>query len=241
MIPPPRRAIRFLVLTWLSYAIVGYGLTSASLSFASSVIPAKFEETLLKVVPVAGSVLMGVQYADSTMSTPDSLWVYLPFASEDRFCVSVVSDDGLYNASAEYPLQGRAQGELTLSFPTNQKAELTRYGTRRLSLLGAVRKTCNGVDPPGFTKTYLPLGWSQPSNSKVSILVNAPDIDVQVFDSATRQYTDCKGPISKTPVAFGTECILAIGNGTNEWQGYIVRSSFQDTLPQIPLHIGHRQ
>ncbi len=215
-------------------------LDISSLSFASSVVPAKFEETLLKVVPVSGSVLTGVQYTDSTMSATDSLWVYLPFASDDRLCVSVVSDDGLYNASAEYALQGKPIGQLTLSFPTNQKAELARYGPGRLSLLGAVRKTCKGADPPGFTKTYLPLGWSQPSSSKISILVNAPDMDVQVFDSGTREYTDCRGSISRTPVAFGTECIFAIGNGTHEWQGYILRSSFQDTLPQIPLHIGYR-
>jgi hypothetical protein len=215
-------------------------LTPSSLSFASSVVPTKFEETLLKVVPVAGSVLMGVQYTESTMSAPDSLWVYLPFASDGRLCVSVVSDDGLYNASAEYALQDRPPGQFTLSFPTNQRAELARYGTGRLSLLAVVRKTCSNADPPGFAKTYLPLGWSQPSSSKISILVNAPDMDVRVFDSATRKYTDCRGSISKTPVAFGTECILAIGDGAHEWQGYIVRSSFQDTLPQIPLHIGYR-
>src|SRR5207248_9536262 len=72
---PLRHALRTifqLILTCASYATVGYGLTSASLSFASSVVPAKFEETLLKVVPVSGSVLTGVQYTDSTMSATDS-------------------------------------------------------------------------------------------------------------------------------------------------------------------------
>jgi hypothetical protein len=107
-------------------------------------------------------------------------------------------------------------------------------------LLGVVRTTCNGVDPAGFTLTYLPLGWSQATTSKISILVNAPDTDVQIFDSATKKYVDCNGSISKTPVAFGTECVLIVGNAAHEWKGYVVRSSFQDALPQIPLHIGWR-
>ena len=235
------RSFRKLVWTglvlWLSMLMVAFCCASEPLN---ALVPERFVESLVTRVPVSGTVLVGVQFADSTMPSPDVLWTYLPYKTSDRLCVSALSDDGRYSGTAEYPLKGKGIGQLTLSFPTLRKTELASYGTKRVALLGVLARDCAAPDSGGGSSVYLPLGWVEPPTRRISILVNASDTDARLFDSSTHTYSDCSIRKNQANVAFDNECTITLPDAVHEWHGFLLRSHFQNPLPQVPLRIQSR-
>jgi hypothetical protein len=203
--------------------------------------PDKFEEFFLDAVPVSGTVLVGAQFSDAPINITEALWALLPQTESGRLCISILSDDGRYNAKAEYLLSDHHVGEQFLLLPTKKQRELMQYGSGRLALLATIKTSCQGEDLKAALN-YIPLSWGRPvSVARISILVNAGDADVRLFNSSTRSYSGCTKledtNRSKTHVAFDTSCEIATTPNMREWRGYITRVQFDATLPQIPLFL----
>jgi hypothetical protein len=231
---------RLIRMLGLSVVVLFVGIRCVSGNDNTAVTAQQFEEYFLERVPVSGSVLVGVQYAESQMTTPKLLWVYLPILTDEHLCVSLHSDDGRYSATSEYSLRGRAVGPQMLSFPTKKENELARYGTGRISALAVIGGGCKAPESSGNVRVYLPVGWSEPTSFKVSVLINASDADVQLFNSADHSYSSCSLLSNESKVAYDTQCKLTLGSVAQSWKGYVVRNIFQSFLPQIPLNIGSK-
>lgn len=196
-----------------------------------------FRETLMPVVAVSGTVLVGVQYSSTELVIGQSIWASLPPSHNEKLCLSVVSDDGGYNASAEYSLPKSLSGLVMLDFPTSKVSELRKFGTPRIALLGFLQDKCDGTISPQMI--LLPLSWSSiNSSSRLIVKINSGNTDIDLFTRPNGPQVNCtKIGNNDSRVAFDTLCDMTSIAKVGLWSGYIDQMSWGQTTIQTPFSV----
>jgi hypothetical protein len=204
--------------------------------------PSAFHEKYFNgEVPTAGGVILGVQTDVSTGPiSGDELWLSAPtmVRAPLKLCVTVTSDDGRYQGSAEYQISAAATGTVGLTFPTNYRGRIAEYGPKRLAILATLRRDCTNpsADEPEAEFILLSLSGSGSQNRFVVRVNSGGATSIKLYATDNNSYTDCKKIAdSSSAIAFDTECPGQVGDGG--WHGFLVRKRYEIPLANIPLRI----
>jgi len=203
--------------------------------------PLTFHEQYFKEVPTSGGVILGAQAEPGTTSVlGDEIWFSVPNMTRipPKLCVAVSSDDGRYEASAEYEVPSPAKGPFALSFPTKYKGRIATYGPTRLAILGTLQSDCSVPAADGAETVLALLSWSKfISVDRFVLKVNSGGAtSIKLFTTDDHAYTDCKALGNPTQsIAFDTVCTGKLQNG--QWRGFLVRKRYEIRLADIPLWV----
>jgi hypothetical protein len=197
-----------------------------------------FVEHLEKGVPVSGSLLVGVQYETADRIIQKSLTAWIPSSHPSKLCLSVISDDGRYVASAEFSVSSAQSESVTLDFPTEQFGTLQHYGPSGLAILGILQEVCNGgaIYKDG---SLTPISWlATTPGSPLALKVNSGGTDVKLFSQTGGQPVNCKkARISDARIAFDTLCAFSPTTRNTLWVGYVFQSRFGETPTKTAFNI----
>jgi hypothetical protein len=192
-------------------------------------------------VPTGGGIIVGVQaIPDAETAVGGSVWAIIPksLQGEATICVQVTSDDGRYEASAEYVISPQPTGLAHLAFPSQYKDKLESYGSSRVALLGRAKTSCTDASAEGG---YILLSWSQLISPKTFVIrVNGGSATtVRLYESTTRSYSDCKIADNRfKKIAFDMDCSAQLQADT--WDGFLFRQRFEVRLPDVPIKVSSK-
>src|SRR5215204_3983847 len=133
--------------------------------------PTFFHDTLLSKVPTAGSVRAGILAgASGDRTDPTRLTAFLPANATGTLCVNIISQDGRYEAIAQYRLGGVPVGARRLRLKTSYQSQLARYAPRQLAVLARIAPRC---DESASTTLFVVTSWTGEIAPGVLLLINS--------------------------------------------------------------------
>jgi len=131
--------------------------TSASLAYAGSpgLIPiGEFEEHFEKIVPVAGTMLVGLRRgaAEGPLSV-EALSIDIPKNAQGLVCLDMSTRDGHYTASQDFKLKDPTPGTVPLSLRSHHPEQLHGYADADLAVMAQMRADCDNGKPNAYLAT----------------------------------------------------------------------------------------
>lgn len=208
-----------------------------SITSTAQLSPASFKEDYLDKdkVPVSGPVIVGAQF-ESQQNAGLEVIAFVPPKHPSHLCLSILSSNGRYWASADYKIEGEAASKVKLKLPSKYGSILRQMKANEVALAGEFSDDCEKSTPNQMTS----LAWNEGDlGSRKVFLVNSSEYAISVFDSGKQPHPDCtkiESPQNDT-VAFDTVCEFSKASSAALWTGGIERRDFDRRLPDILLKV----
>jgi hypothetical protein len=208
-----------------------------SIASSAQLTPTSFKEDYLDKdkVPVSGHVVVGAQF-ESQQNAGLEVIAFIPPKHPSHLCLSILSSNGRYWASADYKVEGEVGPRIKLKLPSKYGAILGVMKANEVALGGQFSDDCEMSTPTQWTS----VAWSERDlGSRLVFLVNSNGYTISVFDAGKQSHPDCtKMPSAqKDAVAFDTVCEFSKASTGVLWSGAILRSDFDRRLPDILLKV----
>ena len=208
-----------------------------SITSTAQLTPASFKEDYLDKdkVPVSGHVVVGAQF-DSQQSAGLEVIAFVPPKHPLHLCLSILSSNGRYWASADYKIEGEVGARIKLKLPSKYGSILGLMKANEVALGGQFSDDCEKSIPFQWTS----LAWNEGDlGSRIVFLVNSNGYTISVFDAGKQSHPDCTKIESaqNDAVAFDTVCEFSKASAGVLWSGAILRSDFERRLPDILLKV----
>jgi hypothetical protein len=197
----------------------------------------QFKESFLETVSVSGGIRAGFMYQSSLQHADiNQLYVSLQHNVDDQdamLCVSMVSRDGRYSASWEYPLGKQTAGSIAVTLPSKYQAEISKYSPDALVVLaGIAKKNCTSGDVK-----YVPTSWGEPVQSDYILYVNSGNTDTIIGIPGQKERIQCAKISADSTIAYDTRCVIAKGILDEPKSIFLVRQNFGNKLPNVEFPV----
>lgn len=198
--------------------------------------PIVFTERYLSSVPVSSrGVRVGLQALEvRSIIDAHHLFVRLPTTDLPRLCLSILSNDGRYEASAEYNTRQLRAGIVELQLPTIHQTALRRYGPTQVALLAGLSHSC-----AERIELFVVSQWARGAPLERAVLfLNSSDNSEVVFEGDRSSVRVACEKLTGETTAYNQRCVLNLTPTDSMLKATIQRRRYTTFLPSIKLDIG---
>jgi len=221
------------IMTGLTSLVAVLGVPWEASSQAPALAPRSFIETLEGKRPVVGNPFWGLHLGSGTAPADIlGLSLTIPPSVSRLLCIQVETQDGRYQATAMYDLPGSsAVLSQKVDFPTKYAADLRSYSIRDVGVRAYLAADC--TRSRNQDRSYVPIQWpdgTAPAGHYL-LLANArtPGVDLSIFHRESKRDFECtRDTLSKSHLAFDTECAIYISPGQHAATIIMVRRHMEE-------------
>jgi hypothetical protein len=165
----------------------------------------------IETVSGAATGLVGVLAGGSSQAVGSNVpKVYIPAGLSGTLCLTIVSQDGAYSATAEYAINQSVSRIYALTFQS-KIGRFKSFPMNQLVALAELKSNCTSA--PLAVESILPVFWSDTSSIfPIRLLLQVDQGDVQLFGSGSNPPSvQCSEIRSGPKVVFDEECLIPEG------------------------------
>jgi len=197
----------------------------------------QFKESYLEKVTVSGGIRAGFM-RQSTLEHIDlnALYIHLQHDVKEQdamLCVNMVSRDGRYAASWQYPLGAQPAGSMLVDLPSKYRAQVSGYAPDALAVLaGVAQKDCLAGE-----MRYVPASWGIGSASEYVFYVNSGTTETEIGIPGATGRIPCTKIVADSAIAYDTQCLAPNHLIAEPKSIFILRNNFGNKLPHVEFPV----
>ncbi len=197
----------------------------------------QFKESYLEKVTVSGGIRAGFMH-QSNLEHIDLNELYIHFQHDIKdqdamLCVNMISRDGRYAASWQYPLGEQQTGSIVVNIPSKYQDQISKYAPDALVVLAAItKKDCLSKEIQ-----YVPVSWGDSVTNDYVLYVNSGNTDTEIGIPGSTERIHCAKINADSTIAYDTKCMLKTAILTEPKSIFILRNNFGNRLPNVEFPV----
>lgn len=197
----------------------------------------QFKESYLEKVTVSGGIRAGFM-RQSALEHIDLNELYIQLQhdvneQDAMLCVNMVSRDGRYAASWQYPLGVQPAGSMLVDLPSKYRAQISGYAPDALAVLaGVAHKDCLAGE-----MRYVPASWGVGSASEYVLYVNSGNTETEIGVPGAAGRIPCAKIAADSAIAYDTQCLVPKNLIAEPKSIFILRNNFGNRLPHVEFPV----
>lgn len=197
----------------------------------------QFKESYLEKVTVSGGIRAGFMHQSNLEHIDlNKLYVHLQHDIKDQdamLCVNMVSRDGRYAASWQYPLGEQQTGSILVNMPSKYQDQISNYAPDSLVVLAAItKKDCLSKEIQ-----YVPVSWGDSATNDYVLYVNSGNTDTEIGIPGSTGRIHCAKINADSTIAYDTKCMMKTDILTEPKSIFILRNNFGKRLPNVEFPV----